>query len=152
MRDRKISVPTKLLFGTGQVAESIKSNSLEFFLLFYYVQVLHLDPVLAGVALLLALVMDGITDPIIGAISDRFHSNLGRRHPFMYAAALPAAIAYYCVWNPPSGLEGDVLFPYIVTIAILVRTLVTVYEIPSSSLVAEMSDDYDERTSMLSYR
>ena len=70
----------------------------------------------------------------------------------MYAAAFPAAIAYYFVWNPPSGLEGDALFPYIVTIAVLVRTLVTVYEIPSSSLVAEMSDDYDERTSMLSYR
>jgi Na+/melibiose symporter-like transporter len=70
----------------------------------------------------------------------------------MYAAAIPAAVAYYFVWNPPAGLEGDALFPYIVTIAILVRTLITVYEIPSSSLVAEMSDDYDERTSMLSYR
>jgi Na+/melibiose symporter-like transporter len=70
----------------------------------------------------------------------------------MYAAAIPAAVAYYFVWNPPAGLEGDALFPYIVTIAILVRTLITVYEIPSSSLVAEISDDYDERTSMLSYR
>jgi Na+/melibiose symporter-like transporter len=70
----------------------------------------------------------------------------------MYAAAIPAAVAYYFVWNPPAGLEGDALFPYIVTVAILVRTLITVYEIPSSSLVAEMSDDYDERTSMLSYR
>lgn len=70
----------------------------------------------------------------------------------MYAAAIPASVAYYFVWNPPAGLEGDALFPYIVTVAVLVRTLITVYEIPSSSLVAEMSDDYDERTSMLSYR
>ena len=70
----------------------------------------------------------------------------------MYAAAIPASVAYYFVWNPPAGLQGDALFPYIVTLAILVRTLITVYEIPSSSLVAEMSDDYDERTSMLSYR
>lgn len=61
-------------------------------------------------------------------------------------------MSYYYVWNPPAGLEGDALFPYIVTVAVLVRTLITVYEIPSSSLVAEMSDDYDERTSMLSYR
>ena len=70
----------------------------------------------------------------------------------MYAAAVPASVAYYFVWNPPAALEGDALFPYIVTLAILVRTLITVYEIPSSSLVAEMSDNYDERTSMLSYR
>jgi Na+/melibiose symporter-like transporter len=96
--------------------------------------------------------VDALSDPLIGYLSDNTRSRWGRRHPFMYAAAIPAAVAYYFVWNPPAGLEGDALFPYIVTVAILVRTLITVYEIPSSSLVAEMSDDYDERTSMLSYR
>ena len=107
---------------------------------------------LVSLALMIALMVDALSDPLIGYLSDNTRSRWGRRHPFMYAAAIPAAVAYYFVWNPPAGLEGDALFPYIVTIAILVRTLITVYEIPSSSLVAEMSDDYDERTSMLSYR
>jgi Na+/melibiose symporter-like transporter len=107
---------------------------------------------LVSLALMIALMVDALSDPLIGYLSDNTRSRWGRRHPFMYAAAIPAAVAYYFVWNPPAGLEGDALFPYIVTVAILVRTLITVYEIPSSSLVAEMSDDYDERTSMLSYR
>ena len=76
IRDRKISVPVKLAYGTGQVAEAIMTNSIEFFLLFYYVQVLYLDPILAGTALLLSLVFDGISDPIVGAFSDLFRNNL----------------------------------------------------------------------------
>ncbi|NJN36056.1 MAG: hypothetical protein HC794_02165 [Nitrospiraceae bacterium] len=59
-----------MAYGVGQVAESIKSNSFEFFLLFYYVQVLHLEPAKAGLALFLALVIDAITDPLLGSISD----------------------------------------------------------------------------------
>jgi Na+/melibiose symporter-like transporter len=70
----------------------------------------------------------------------------------MYFAALPVALSYYFMWNPPASLSGNDLFPYIVVMAIFVRTLITVYEIPSSALVAEMTQDYDERTSVLSYR
>ena len=79
MRERPISIPVKLAFGSGQVAESIKSNSFELFLLFYYVQVLGLNPVWTGTAMLVALVMDAITDPVIGSISDNFKSRWGRR-------------------------------------------------------------------------
>ena len=131
---------------------SAKSNGFDYFFLIFYSQVMGVSAYLVSLALMIALMVDALSDPLIGYLSDNTRSRWGRRHPFMYAAAIPAAVAYYFVWNPPAGLEGDALFPYIVTIAILVRTLITVYEIPSSSLVAEMSDDYDERTSMLSYR
>jgi Na+/melibiose symporter-like transporter len=134
------------------VAFGVKSNGFDYFFLIFYSQVMGVSAYLVSLALMIALMVDALSDPLIGYLSDNTRSRWGRRHPFMYAAAIPAAVAYYFVWNPPAGLEGDALFPYIVTIAILVRTLITVYEIPSSSLVAEMSDDYDERTSMLSYR
>ena len=130
----------------------MKSNGFDYFFLIFYSQVMGVSAYLVSLALMIALIVDALSDPLIGYLSDNTRSRWGRRHPFMYAAAIPASVAYYFVWNPPAGLQGDALFPYIVTLAILVRTLITVYEIPSSSLVAEMSDDYDERTSMLSYR
>ncbi len=149
---RQVSLGRKVAYGFGSVAFGVKSNGFDYFFLIFYSQVMGVSAYLVSLALMIALIVDALSDPLIGYLSDNTRSRWGRRHPFMYAAALPAAIAYYFVWNPPSGLEGDALFPYIVTIAVVVRTLVTVYEIPSSSLVAEMSDDYDERTSMLSYR
>ena len=149
---RPVSIGRKVGYGFGSVAFGVKSNGFDYFFLIFYSQVMGVSAYLVSLALMIALIVDALSDPLIGYLSDNTRSRWGRRHPFMYAAAIPASVAYYFLWNPPAGLEGDALFPYIVTIAILVRTLITVYEIPSSSLVAEMSGDYDERTSMLSYR
>ena len=149
---RPVSIGRKVAYGFGSVAFGVKSNGFDYFFLIFYSQVMGVSAYLVSLALMIALIVDALSDPLIGYLSDNTRSRWGRRHPFMYAAAIPASVAYYFVWNPPAGLEGDALFPYIVTLAILVRTLITVYEIPSSSLVAEMSDNYDERTSMLSYR
>jgi GPH family glycoside/pentoside/hexuronide:cation symporter len=149
---RPVSIGRKVAYGFGSVAFGVKSNGFDYFFLIFYSQVMGVSAYLVSLALMIALIVDALSDPLIGYLSDNTRSRWGRRHPFMYAAAIPASVAYYFVWNPPAGLEGDALFPYIVTVAVLVRTLITVYEIPSSSLVAEMSDDYDERTSMLSYR
>ena len=149
---RPVSIGRKVAYGFGSVAFGVKSNGFDYFFLIFYSQVMGVSAYLVSLALMIALIVDALSDPLIGYLSDNTRSRWGRRHPFMYAAAIPVSVAYYFVWNPPAGLEGDALFPYIVTLAILVRTLITVYEIPSSSLVAEMSDDYDERTSMLSYR
>jgi GPH family glycoside/pentoside/hexuronide:cation symporter len=152
MRDRKISLPVKFAFGTGQIAEAIKTNSLEFFLLFYYVQVLHLDPILAGTALLLALVVDGITDPIIGALSDNFHSRLGRRHPFMYAAAIPFGLMFYLLFSPPEGLAGNGLFIWLTFFAITLRVMMTFFLVPYYALGAELTENYSERTALVAIR
>jgi GPH family glycoside/pentoside/hexuronide:cation symporter len=152
MRDRKISLPIKFAFGTGQVAEAIKSNSLEFFLLFYYVQVLHLDPILAGTALLLALVVDGITDPIMGAISDNFHSRLGRRHPFMYASAIPFGLMLYLLFSPPNGLSDISLFIWMTFFTISLRVMMTIFLVPYLALGAELTENYSDRTALVAIR
>ena len=70
----------------------------------------------------------------------------------MYASAIPLGVSYLLLWNPPSGWGQTALFFYLVAVAVLVRTFVTVYEIPSSALAAELTSDYDERTSLVSYR
>ena len=148
----KAGIWTKLAYGFGSVASGIKDNGFEYFLLLYYGQVLGVDFALVGGALLLAMVVDGVTDPIVGYWSDNLRTRMGRRHPFMYAAVIPVGLAYFVVWNPPGGLTGNELFPYLLFATILVRVSFTFYEVPASALVAELTDDYDERTSFLTYR
>ena len=148
----KVSPANKIAYGIGSVAFGIKGNGFDYFLLLFYSQVLGVDAYLVGLALLIALMVDSLSDPLIGYFSDNTHTRWGRRHPYMYIAAIPVALSYFFVWNPPSGVSGNDLFPYILLMAIFVRTMITLYEIPNSALVAEITDDYDERTSILSYR
>ena len=148
----RVGLGSKLAYGFGSIAFGVKNNGFDYFLLFFYSQVMGVSASLVSMALAIALAFDAISDPLIGFFSDNTRTRWGRRHPYMYGAAVPVTVCYFFLWNPPSQLSGDELFPFLVAISILVRTLITVYEIPSSALVAEMTDDYDERTSLLSYR
>jgi len=148
----KPSLGTKLAYGFGSVAFGVKNNGFDYFLLIFYSQVLGADASLVGTALLIGLLFDAFSDPIIGYLSDNTRSRWGRRHPYMYGAAIPIAFAYYFLWNPPADIRGNDLFVHLLTLVIGIRLLITLYEVPSSALVAEITDDYDERTSMLSFR
>jgi len=99
---RKVSTRSKLAFGVGQSAEGITSSAYNLLILFFYNQVLGLSPALASLALFLALVVDAVTDPLVGSISDSYRSALGRRHPFMYVSAFPVALAFYALFSPPA--------------------------------------------------
>jgi len=147
-----VGLSTKLFYGFGAVAHGVKDSGFSYFLLIYYSQVLGVPPALAGLAIFVALLADAVTDPLVGHWSDNLHSRWGRRHPFLYASALPVALAFFLLWNPPAGLQGAELFPYLLGVAILLRFAITLFEIPSSALVAELTDDYDERTTFFSYR
>lgn len=146
------SLPTKLFYGFGSVAYGVKDNGFGFLLLLYYNQVLGLPERWVGLGIMVALVVDALSDPIVGYLSDHLHSRWGRRHPFMYVSAVPVAVAYYILWTPPAGLSPRALFVYFIVVAILVRTFLTFYEIPSSSLAPELTEQYEERTSLLGYR
>jgi GPH family glycoside/pentoside/hexuronide:cation symporter len=151
-RPPRLSTGTKVLYGLGAVAFGVKDNGFSFFLLLYYNQVLGLPESWVGLGIMLALMADAVFDPVVGYLSDHLHSRWGRRHPFLYASALPAAVAYWFLWNPPAALSHEGLFAYFVLVSVLVRIFVAVNEIPSASLVPELTDQYDERTSILSYR
>lgn len=143
---------TKLAYGFGSVAYGVKDNGFNYFLLLFYSQVIGVDARLVGLAITTALVLDAISDPVVGYWSDNFHSRFGRRHPFMYAAAIPVAASYFLMWNPPQGWSDEALFVYLLVMAVLIRTFITFYETPSSALAPELTDDYDERSSLLSFR
>ncbi len=139
------------LYGVGAAAYGVKDNGFSYFLLFYYNQVLDLPGAYAGLAILIAMLFDAVSDPVVGIWSDNTRSRWGRRHPFMYASAFPVAFVYFFLWNPPELGEFG-LFVYLTVASVLVRFFITLYEIPSSAIVAELTDDYDERTRMLGYR
>jgi Na+/melibiose symporter-like transporter len=148
----KLKTSLKIGYGVGQGADGIKTAAFSTFLFFYYNQVLGLSGSLAGMAALLALVVDAITDPMIGQISDRFNSRWGRRHPFMLAGAIPFAAAMIALFSPPSGLSEMALFFWMLSWAIAVRLMLTLFFVPHLSLGAEMVRDYHERTKLIGYR
>ncbi|MDP1617505.1 MFS transporter [Phenylobacterium sp.] len=148
---KKLSLPTKLFYGFGTVAFGVKDQGFSYLLLIFYNQVIGLPAHLVGLVIMIAMIFDAISDPLIGQVSDNWRSKWGRRHPFMYAAALPVAITYGLLWNPPE-LSQTGMFFYLLAVAVMIRTFITLYEIPSTALAAELTTDYDERTKVLSYR
>ena len=148
----KLSFRTKFFYGFGSISFGIKNNGFSYFILFVYSSVFGLPAWMAGMALNLILVADAITDPLVGYSSDRLRSKWGRRHPFMYAAAIPVAFTYYFLWTPPADLTDWQLFSYLLICATIIRVFITFYEVPSVALGPELTSNYVERTSLMSYR
>ena len=151
-RQLKITAFDRVLYGIGSIAFGIKDVGFNVLLMIFYNQALGLPAATVGFAIMIALIVDAICDPVIGRVNDNIHSRVGRRHLFMYAAALPVAVSFYFLWNPPAGLSHAQLFWYLLCTAILIRIFISVYEIPSSALVIDLAKDYDSRTSWLSWR
>lgn len=149
----KLGLPTMLSYGVGSVAFGISVQSLSAAVLqLYFNQVIGLPAVWVGAAIMASLVVDAVLDPLIGRWSDNFRSRLGRRHPFMYAAAGPTAFAFFFLWNPPHGLTTGGQFAFMIGMLIAVRLSVSLYEIPSTALAPELAPDYDRRTTLLAFR
>jgi Na+/melibiose symporter-like transporter len=147
----RLGMRTKLAFGVGGAAEAAPYIAFNSFNMLFYNNVLGLSGSLCGLAVTIALVFDAIADPIIGFWSDRLRSRLGRRHPFMYAAPLPLAISFYLLYSPPEGLTGYALFAWLTGFTLLFRQALSLYHVPHLALGAELTDDYHQRSVVMSY-
>ena len=143
---------TKFAYGVGQLAEGLKNSALNTFVLFYYNQVLGLSGTLAGLAVAIALIFDAVTDPLAGSISDNWRGRLGRRHPFMYASAIPLGLCFYLLFSPPGEMSEWGLFLWLTVTIVLTRASMTLYHVPHIALGAELSTDYQERSQIVSFR
>lgn len=148
---QRLPVRLKVMHGLGSIAYGVKDNGFSTFLLLFYNQVVGLDPGIVGAAIMIALIADGFVDPIIGELTDRTRSRWGRRLPWLYAAPIPLAIAWMLLWSPPE-MSDTLTVAWLVGFAIIVRSLVSMCEVPSVAIVPELTADYDERTVVMRYR
>jgi GPH family glycoside/pentoside/hexuronide:cation symporter len=148
---RKLSIRTKLFYGAGASAESAIAIAFNSFNFLFYNNVLGLPGTLAGLAVTIAVVFDAISDPMIGSISDRWRSKLGRRHPFLFVAPIPLGLCFFAIYSPPQFLEQIGLFIWFTFFTISLRIALTFYHVPHLALGAELSDDYRERSVIMGY-
>lgn len=151
MNKPAVSMPIKLAFGIGASGEAATNwifNALTFF---YYTQILGLSGTMTAAAVTIGIASDAITDPLMGSISDRWRSTLGRRHPFMFAAPLPLVVTIYLIFNPPVEYAGWALFAWFAVFTVLMRVCSTLFAVPHLAMGAELSDDYIERSKIMSY-
>ena len=148
---RKLSVLTMTSFGIGEAAGAFLNMAWGVLLLFFYQQVVGIEAWLVGLAIGVSVAMDAVTDPLIGAWSDRIRTRWGRRHPMLLAAALPLAISFVLLFNPPRGMSDIEGFLWLTTFGVLVRASFTFYNIPHLALGAEMAHDYYQRSTLFAY-
>ncbi len=148
---RRIGTVTMLAYALGAVAYGVKDNGFSTFLLLFYNQVLGLPSAIVGAVVMAALLFDAVIDPAVGFLSDHTRSRWGRRHPWMYAAALPVALAWLLLWSPPALGQGAMLL-WLFVFAVMLRSAVSAYEVPSVALTPELTADYDERTRIMAWR
>ncbi|MDY7098419.1 MAG: MFS transporter [Pseudomonadota bacterium] len=146
----KLPLGLKLVNGSGAIAFGVKDGGFSFFLLPFYNLVLGVEAWVVSAALATALMIDALVDPLIGHLSDRTYTRWGRRLPWLYIAPFPLAFAWAMLWSPP--ITGTPGFWEIVALAVGVRLLLSACEVPSVSLVPEITDDYVERTTLFRFR
>lgn len=147
-----MSFGLKFGYGIGDVGSNIFIVTSGLFLLFYLTNVLGVNPALAGLVLLFPKLWDVVSDPIMGAISDITNTRLGRRRPYLLAAAVPFGIIFFLLFYTPNFSSEILKAIYVGLMFTLGCTVFTVFNVPYSSMVAEMSDDYNERMSVTSFR
>ena len=137
-----------LIYSCPALAISIPTIPIYIYLPTFYGVTLELGLVATGFALLLARVFDTVTDPIVGIISDRFPIKRNYRKPWIAVGSIIAAIGLYQLLNP----ANDAGIGYLISWSIILYLGWTLVAVPYSTWGAELSTDYNERTSITTTR
>ncbi len=147
---RKLSPWTKHGYGIGTVGDTLAYSWTSCFLIFFLTDFAGLNPAFAGFIIMLSVIWDGVTDPVIGSLSDKCKSKYGRRRPFIIGAAGPLALALVLMFTvvPFKGMAANI---YYLMVTIIFWTAYTTFNIPYYSLGVSLSYDEAERTSIRAY-
>ena len=148
----KLTWSTKLAYGAGDMGAGLTSNLLAFSFLIFLTNVAGLEPLAAGTVLLIGKIWDAVNDPLVGILSDRTRTRWGRRYPWIALTTIPFGLTFYLNWVVPGFTSQTALFWYYVVASILFQVFFTTTNLPYSTLTAEMTEDYDERTELTSFR
>ena len=151
-KSKKLDLKTKLAYGAGDLGPAITANVSVFFLLVFFTNVAGIPPALAGSILMVGKIWDAVNDPVVGGLTDRTESKRwGRRLPWLLYGAVPFGIFFFLQWIVPST-NVWVLFWYYVIIGVVSQVFYTVVNLPYTAMTPELTQDYDERTSLNSFR
>ena len=139
-------------WGIGSLGAALFLNGINFLLLFFLTTVLHFNPAVAGLMMTGGKLWDMASNPGIGLLSDRTESRWGRRRPYLLLGALLTSSAFAALFGPPQFASDASLLAYTVICYLLVSTGYTLFNVPYMAMPAEMFDNYQERSLLMSYR
>ncbi len=143
---------TKWIYGSGDLGFSMSLTILAAYFAIFLTDVVGLAPGVAALAIFIGRTTDYINDPLIGYLSDRTRSRWGRRRPFLLFGALPFALAFILLWIKPPFTGTLPLAIYYAAAYVLFDVAATFVYMPYFALTPELTDSYDERTSLTSHR
>ncbi len=147
----KLSFWTKLAYGAGDTGPAMTANILVICLLVFLTNVAGMSAGLAGLTIGVGKIWDAVNDPMVGVLSDRSRHRWGRRLPWLCWGAIPFGLTFLMQWVVPFQNEWW-LFGFYVLASILFNSFYTVVNLPYTAMTAELTQDYDERTSLSSFR
>jgi GPH family glycoside/pentoside/hexuronide:cation symporter len=150
-KKEKLSFWTKVIYGTGDFGFSLNNSIISAYFTIYMMDVIGLSPALVAIILFVGRSWDYINDPIIGHLSDRTRTRWGRRRPFLLFGAIPFGLSFILLWLSPNLSETGLVIYYSLGYIVYEALATTVY-MPYFSLTPELSEDYDERTQLTSFR
>jgi glycoside/pentoside/hexuronide:cation symporter, GPH family len=147
-----LSFWVKLAYGTGDWSDASYGTLRQIFYAIFLTDVVGLDARLASFVALVGILWDAVNDPLVGILTDRMRSRWGRRRPFLLFFAIPFGASFLLLWWAPPW-HNQIALAATVTLAFMISdTFETLCEVPFSSLLPELTPDYDERTTLTSFR
>ena len=150
-QEDKIPVVQKVGFGIGAIVTVISTTAIANLISLFFNIGLGINPVLLGIAVALPRVWDGITDPLVGSISDNTRSRFGRRIPYILLGGILVGIVFAMLWMVPRDWSKDAIFAYFLVMSLVFYTANTLFSVPHGALGLEMTNDYHERTRVFAY-
>lgn len=150
--EKPLPLLTKLVYGTGDWGMASFNTIRQIFYAIFLTDVVGLSPTLASFAALMGIIWDAVNDPLVGTLSDRVRTRWGRRRPFLLIFAIPFGAAFVLLWWAPPWQSQIALMVHVTIAYMLADMLQTLVIVPFLSLTPELTEDYDERTSITTYR
>lgn len=151
--DPRLKSWRKGVYATGDFTVNVVLAALSMvYATYFLIQVAGLRPEVAGAVQLIGRVVDAVTDPLMGRISDLHRSRFGRRRPFLLLGCVPFGICFALLWAEIGSDSQWVLFAYYTAAYMGMSVTMTIVSVPYLSLQPELATGYDARTSLNTYR
>lgn len=147
----RVPLKEKMALGVGSLSSFFGYTAIVSLAYPVYNMMLGVNVALVGMALFIPRMWDAFTDPVMGMVSDNFHSKWGRRRPFIVVGALFMGLVFGLIWMVPESWSQTVKIVYLIGMQIIFFTFFTIFYVPYTALTYEMTPDYNERTRVMAY-